>query len=59
MSLMLSLYGLWHQHSTFMLKILYISDLQPFLYNRFPAVTLLENRPLPMIFALSENIILI
>jgi len=42
-----------------MLKILYISDLQPFLYNRFRAVTLLENRPLPMIFALSENIILI
>ena len=45
MSLMLSLYGLWHQHSTFMLQILYISDLQPFLYNRLPAVTLLENRP--------------
>jgi len=43
--LMLSLYGLWHQHSTFMLQILYISDLQPFLYNRLPAVTLLENRP--------------
>jgi len=59
MSLMLSLYGLLHQNNTFMLQILYISGLQPFLYNRFPAVTLLDNRPLPMIFVLSENIILI
>jgi len=42
-----------------MLQILYISGLQPFLYNRFRAVTLLENRPLPMLFVLSENIILI
>jgi len=42
-----------------MLQILYISGLQPFLYNRFPAITLLENRPLPMLFVLSENIILI
>ena len=42
-----------------MLQILYISGLQPFLYNRFSAIILLENRPLPMLFVLSENIILI
>jgi len=59
MSLMLSLYGLLHQNNTFMLQILYISGLQPFLYNRFSAIILLENRPLPMLFVLSENIILI
>jgi len=36
----------------------YSSGLQPFLYNRPPTGTSLENRPLPIIFALSENILL-
>jgi len=34
------------------------SGLQPFLYNHSPTGTSLENRPLPVIFALSENIFL-